>query len=138
MARITVEDCIEKVPNRYELIALAAQRSRQLKNGAELTLEKNDDKSHVVALREIALGSLKHSDIEDDIVRSFQKEYETSAVDEDVVKKALKTRTRFVTNTDPDPALKNVAAGSRFVVSDSDPDSAPILFEDVNPEFTKD
>lgn len=54
MARVTVEDCVEKVPNRFELVLLAAQRARDIRSGAELTVERDNDKNAVVALREIA------------------------------------------------------------------------------------
>ncbi len=54
MARVTVEDCVEKVPNRFELVLLAAQRARNLSRGEELTLDRDNDKNPVVALREIA------------------------------------------------------------------------------------
>ena len=65
MARVTVEDCVEKVPNRFELVLLAAQRARDIRSGAELTVERDNDKNAVVALREIAeetvdLGTLRH------------------------------------------------------------------------------
>ena len=54
MARVTVEDCVEKVPNRFELVALAAQRARHISAGAALTVDRDDDKNPVVSLREIA------------------------------------------------------------------------------------
>lgn len=65
MARVTVEDCVEKVPNRFELVLLAAQRARDIRSGAELTVERDNDKNAVVALREIAeetvdLETLRH------------------------------------------------------------------------------
>lgn len=66
MARVTVEDCVEKVPNRFELVLLAAQRARDIRSGAELTVERDDDKNAVIALREIAeetveLETLRHA-----------------------------------------------------------------------------
>ena len=54
MARVTVEDCVERIPNRFELVLLAAQRARNLSRGEELPVERDDDKNPVVALREIA------------------------------------------------------------------------------------
>lgn len=65
MARVTVEDCVERVPNRFELVLLAAQRARDIRSGAELTVERDNDKNAVVALREIAeetvdLETLRH------------------------------------------------------------------------------
>ena len=54
MARVTVEDCVDKIPNRFDLVLLAAQRARQISGGAELTIDRDRDKNPVVALREIA------------------------------------------------------------------------------------
>ena len=58
MARVTVEDCVVKIPNRFNLVLLAAQRAREISSGAELTLERDNDKNPVVALREIAESSI--------------------------------------------------------------------------------
>ena len=58
MARVTVEDCVDKIPNRFELVLLAAQRARDIHSGASLTIERDNDKNPVVALREIAAESL--------------------------------------------------------------------------------
>ncbi|MGD9537898.1 MAG: DNA-directed RNA polymerase subunit omega [Alphaproteobacteria bacterium] len=58
MARVTVEDCVDKIPNRFELVLLAAQRARDIHSGASLTVERDNDKNPVVALREIAAGSV--------------------------------------------------------------------------------
>ena len=58
MARVTVEDCVEKIPNRFELVMLAAQRARNISAGAELTIDRDNDKNPVVALREIAEGKI--------------------------------------------------------------------------------
>lgn len=73
MARVTVEDCVEKVPNRFDLVMLAAQRSRDLSIGAPLNVERDNDKNPVVALREIAEGKLDHGDLEESLVKGLQK-----------------------------------------------------------------
>jgi DNA-directed RNA polymerase subunit omega len=62
MARVTVEDCVVKVPNRFELVLLAAQRAREVTSGAPLTLDRDDDKNPVVALREIADETIQHAE----------------------------------------------------------------------------
>ena len=79
MARVTVEDCIEKVNNRFDLVMLAAQRSRQISNGADLFVERNKDKNSVVSLREIAEEKLELATLEEQIITSLQK---TNKVDE--------------------------------------------------------
>ena len=76
MARVTVEDCVLKVPNRFELVALAAQRSRGISAGAPLTLERNNDKNPVVALREIADETIDLDDLKGSVIRGMQKHVE--------------------------------------------------------------
>lgn len=73
MARVTVEDCVVKVPNRFELVMLAAQRSRELSVGAELTVDRDNDKNPVVALREIADESIDLEALENSLVQGLQK-----------------------------------------------------------------
>ena len=76
MARVTVEDCVDKVPNRFELVLLSAHRARAMSAGAELTVDRDNDKNPVVALREIAESELAPADIEEDLVVSLQKQVE--------------------------------------------------------------
>jgi DNA-directed RNA polymerase subunit omega len=73
MARVTVEDCIEKVPNRFELVLLAGQRARQISGGAEITIERDRDKNPVVALREIADATVSPDVLTDRIITDLQK-----------------------------------------------------------------
>ena len=76
MARVTVEDCIDKVPNRFELVLLAAHRAREISTGAQITVERDNDKNPVVALREIAEETLDRDDLREDYVHSMQKHVE--------------------------------------------------------------
>ncbi len=73
MARVTVEDCIDKVPNRFELILLTAHRARAISAGAPITVERDNDKNPVVALREIADQTIRPNDIEEDLIHSMQR-----------------------------------------------------------------
>jgi DNA-directed RNA polymerase subunit omega len=73
MARVTVEDCVDKVSNRFDLILVAAQRARQISGGADLTIDRDRDKNPVVALREIAEERVKPRDLEEALVTSMQK-----------------------------------------------------------------
>ena len=73
MARVTVEDCVDKIPNRFDLVLLAAQRARQVSGGAELTIDRDRDKNPVVALREIAETTVKPTELEEAIVNSLQR-----------------------------------------------------------------
>lgn len=76
MARVTVEDCVDKVTNRFDLVLLAAHRARVLSSGTPLLVERDNDKNPVVALREIAESELAPADIEEDLVVSLQKQVE--------------------------------------------------------------
>ena len=73
MARVTVEDCVDKIPNRFDLVLLAAQRARQVSGGAELTIDRDRDKNPVVALREIADETVSPRNLEESIVSGLQK-----------------------------------------------------------------
>ncbi|PKP89770.1 MAG: DNA-directed RNA polymerase subunit omega [Alphaproteobacteria bacterium HGW-Alphaproteobacteria-16] len=73
MARVTVEDCVDKVPNRFDLVLLAAQRARQISGGAELTIDRDRDKNPVVALREIAEQTVRPGHLSEALVGSLQR-----------------------------------------------------------------
>jgi DNA-directed RNA polymerase subunit omega len=73
MARVTVEDCIDKVENRFELVLLAAHRARMVSSGAQITIDRDNDKNPVVALREIAERTISPGDLKEDLIHSLQK-----------------------------------------------------------------
>ncbi|MXO48761.1 DNA-directed RNA polymerase subunit omega [Erythrobacter vulgaris] len=73
MARVTVEDCVDKIPNRFDLVLLAAQRAREISGGAELTIDRDRDKNPVVALREIAEQTVKPKELKEAAVTNLQK-----------------------------------------------------------------
>lgn len=76
MARVTVEDCVDKVPNRFELVLLAAHRARAIANGAGITVEQENDKNPVIALREIAETTVAPDDVRESLIHSIQKNVE--------------------------------------------------------------
>ncbi|WP_265975216.1 DNA-directed RNA polymerase subunit omega [Brucella intermedia] len=76
MARVTVEDCVDKVENRFELVLLAGHRARQISQGAQITIDRDNDKNPVVALREIADETLSPDDLKEDLIHSLQKHVE--------------------------------------------------------------
>ena len=82
MARVTVEDCVVKVPNRFELVLIAAQRAREITSGAPLTLDRDDDKNPVIALREIADETVGLDHLRDSLVRGMQKHVEIDEPEE--------------------------------------------------------
>ncbi len=85
MARVTVEDCIEKVDNRFDLVLLAAHRARMISSGQSITVDRDNDKNPVVALREIADGTLTPADLEEDFIHSLQKHVEVDEPEAEVV-----------------------------------------------------
>ncbi len=85
MARVTVEDCVERVPNRFELVLLAAQRARNISRGEEITVDRDNDKNPVVALREIAGETVPLKKLEQDLVKSLSRVPEPEPADEEVL-----------------------------------------------------
>lgn len=85
MARVTVEDCIDKVETRFELIMMASQRARKLGTGGALTIDRDNDKNTVVALREIAAETIDTADLKEDLIRSRQRVIHTAEDDEELV-----------------------------------------------------
>jgi DNA-directed RNA polymerase subunit omega len=73
MARVTVEDCVDKVPNRFDLVLLAGQRAREISGGADLTIDRDRDKNPVVALREVAEQTVRPKELQESLVTSLQK-----------------------------------------------------------------
>lgn len=85
MARVTVEDCVLKVPNRFELVMLASQRARSIGSGAPLTVDRDNDKNPVVALREIADETVSLDKLREQLTKGYQKVIEVDDDDEDVI-----------------------------------------------------
>jgi DNA-directed RNA polymerase subunit omega len=83
MARVTVEDCVLKVPNRFELVLVAAQRARDISTGSKLTVERDNDKNPVVALREIADDTVPLDGLRNSLVSGLQKHVEVDEPEED-------------------------------------------------------
>ena len=101
MARVTVEDCVDKVENRFELVLLASHRARMISSGSTLTIDRDNDKNPVVALREIADQTIAPEDLKEDLIHSLQKYVE---VDE----------------PEPEPVPMIASASSPAVGEDSD------------------
>jgi len=76
MARVTVEDCVDKVPNRFELVLLAAHRARSIANGSHITIDPDNDKNPVISLREIADKTIPPDDLREGLIHSIQKNVE--------------------------------------------------------------
>jgi len=85
MARVTVEDCVDKVENRFELVLLASHRARMIASGAPLTIDRDNDKNPVIALREIADQTIAPEDLKEDLIHSLQKYVEVDEPEPDPV-----------------------------------------------------
>ena len=83
MARVTVEDCVMRVPNRFDLVMVASQRAREISAGAQLTLDRDNDKNPVVALREIADGTVNTDDLSNSVVTGLQRHVENDEPEEE-------------------------------------------------------
>ena len=83
MARVTVEDCVDKIPNRFDLVMLASQRARNLSAGEELTLGRDNDKNPVVALREIAEETINLGNLEEELIKGLQNHVDMDEPEED-------------------------------------------------------
>ncbi len=85
MARVTVEDCVDKVESRFDLVLYSAFRSREIAEGAELQVDRENDKNPVVALREIAENKLDSDNLEEELIESLQTQIDVDEADEDYI-----------------------------------------------------
>ena len=142
MARVTVEDCVLKIPNRFQLVMMAAQRSRELSVGGELTVDRDNDKNPVVALREIADETIPLDELENAVVEGLQRNIDVDEIaeeeDDDMlqVTEALNELAGLVDGGDgnaaPDASAETPAANA------DDPMAALAAgFEDVTIEDVK-
>ncbi len=106
MARVTVEDCVDKVPNRFELVMLAAHRARELSSGVELTIERDKDKNPVCALREIAEETLTAEGLRESYIESNQTQIEVDEPEDDSM--ALLMGGAEEDKPDDDPSEENL------------------------------
>ena len=117
MARVTVEDCIKKIPNRFDLVVAAAQRSREISNGVAIEIERDNDKNPVVSLREIASEAVDADSLQERFIRSMQK----NLIKEDV-------------NLENDPSLEEEFAA---YLNENEKDNQPnenLIFNKMNSE----
>lgn len=85
MARVTVEDCVLKIPNRFELVMVSSQRAREISSGSEITVSRDNDKNTVVALREIADETIELDNLKEALVKNYQKVIEVEDEDEEII-----------------------------------------------------
>jgi DNA-directed RNA polymerase subunit omega len=113
MARVTVEDCIDKVENRFDLVLLASHRARMISSGSQITVDRDNDKNPVVALREIADTTVSPGDLKEDVIHSLQK---------------------YVEVDEPEPEVPLIGSGTGASVDSDDSDAtmaAPMTEEEL-------
>ena len=123
MARVTVEDCVDKVPNRFELVLLAAHRARAITSGAQLVVDRDNDKNPVVSLREIASTKIKPDQLREDFVHSLQRHIEQ---DEPEIQQATLTETPDV------PEFAHISEADYARGMRADTDKRPEQVEEVD------
>ena len=139
MASVTVEDCVEKIPNRFELVALAAQRARHISAGAALTIDRDDDKNPVVSLREIADQTVDLAELKEELIRSLQRHVEQDEPEDDLVDDMAIRQELAGQSRHGDDEIE--ALGKTMSIDDgtSDSDSAgEVMFEDVDEDDIED
>ena len=131
MARVTVEDCVEKIPNRFELVAIAAQRARQISAGAALTIERDNDKNPVISLREIADETVDIKELKEDLIKSLQRHVDQDEPEDDLVDD-LAIRQEMGAGSASDNEIEALAKTVSIGDGASESDSAgEVMFEDV-------
>ncbi len=114
MARVTVEDCIDKVDTRFELVMLASQRARKIGTGSPLTIDRDNDKNTVVALREISEETIATEDMKEDLTQSHQRIIFSEETEEEPTIDLMEGEAEWNTLTktaeeNPEPSLENLA-----------------------------
>lgn len=119
MARVTVEDCITRVPNRFELVLVASQRVNEITTGAPLAVDRDNDKNSVVALREIAEDKVSLDALKEDLVRAFQTHHEDDADEREAVE-ALSQEKDWLEDNEGANIVEEIAEDALTVVEEID------------------
>jgi len=135
MARVTVEDCVIKIPNRFKLVMMASQRARNISAGSELNVERDNDKNPVVALREIADDLVDHDELEESLIKGLQKFVEMDDPEENDIGLIAVEQAPESAEGEADPA-EEAEAGEE--VPDAGMDLGGAKYEDITPEDLED
>ena len=131
MARVTVEDCIKKVPNRFDLVVAASQRSREISNGMQIEVERDNDKNPVVSLREIAEDAVDPAALQERFIRSMQKNIIKKEVISEEDSSVEDEFSAYLSNTNSDNKLE-----SGFSVNPKNTD-LETSFDDVSKDLIR-
>ncbi|MBT3306015.1 MAG: DNA-directed RNA polymerase subunit omega [Alphaproteobacteria bacterium] len=138
MARVTVEDCIVKIPNRFKLVMMASQRARNISAGSQLNVERDNDKNPVIALREIAEDQVDHDELEESLIKGLQKFVEMDDPEEaylDLIDAQPDAEGEELHAGEDDP---EVDTGGGDSASEAGMDMGGAKYEDITPEDLED
>ena len=127
MARVTVEDCVDKIPNRFDLVMMASQRARNISAGAELTVERDNDKNPVVALREIAEETVEFDELEEGLIKGLQTYVEMDEPEEDEMDLLAIQRDMSGKDDPPMAILESVPPGNSSISADAASDIIAVI-----------
>ncbi len=130
MARVTVEDCVDKITNRFDLVLLASHRARGMSAGASLLVDRDNDKNTVVALREIADEKLVPAEIKEDLVSSLQRRVDEQESEDDIIETHLQLQNKQAPSSSLEPAAEEDA-------DESGEDMAPMSEDDILAQLQK-
>ncbi len=137
MARVTVEDCIEAVPNAFELVLVAAKRARELGAGAQPTVDPEDEKSTVVSLREIGAGSVDPGNLREAVIRSLQRVFpEETMPEEDDLEAALMEEAANAGSDEPIETVSDMYADQSITVEEEE--QSPEAVEEMVRKLSED
>lgn len=141
MARVTVEDCVLKIPNRFQLVMMAAQRSRELSVGGELTVDRDNDKNPVVALREIADETIPLDELETAVIEGLQRNIDVDEIaegEDDEMLQVTEALNELADVVDPGAETAAPATAEALAATADDPMAALAAgFQDVTIEDVK-
>ncbi len=131
MARVTVEDCIREIPNRFDLVMLASQRGRQIAAGSPLTIERDNDKNPVVALREIAEKTVNLDELQEGLIQGLQKHLKSDEPDEEDIIELLAEEHAYAGQVAIESEIEELALDDEISDDEEDED---IVAEEVGEE----
>lgn len=142
MARVTVEDCILKIPNRFDLVALAAQRTRQIASGAPLTVERDNDKNPVVALREIAEDGVSPNSLQESIIKGLRQTVELDTTEQEMAEMLMSEQDiveDLLAASTAEEGAESTAEGLEGIeIGGTSPDKLQTLSSDIDEENFED
>ena len=131
MARVTVEDCVKKIPNRFDLVIAAAQRSREISNGIAIEVDRDNDKNPVVSLREIACEAVDAESLQERFIRSMQKNLNKEDNENDEEESIEEEFAAYLNESNPETNINNDFVINKTILEDEG------SFEDVSEEMIK-